>query len=77
MLFFKYLIFISLAIIARTETSESDPAKCSQTIDKSAVTAEAAAAAAKALKKPPTAYNNEVYSSKVKSEYLSFYIEVN
>jgi hypothetical protein len=33
------------------------------------VTAEAAAAAAKALKKPPV-YNNEVYSSKVKSKTI-------
>jgi len=56
---------ISLIAAVRVTAEETDQAKCSQTIDKSAVTAEAAAAAAKALKKPPV-YNNEVYSSKVK-----------
>jgi hypothetical protein len=65
----KFLLVISLVAAARVVAEEADQAKCSQTIDQSAVTAEAAAAAAKALKKPPV-YNSEVYSSKVKSKLL-------
>lgn len=64
---FKSLLFISFVCLIAISSSkdETDPAKCTHTVEKSAVTEEAAKEAAKALKKPPI-FSNEVYSSKVK-----------
>ena len=60
-------LLISLVVSLRA-ADETDSAKCTHTVEKSAVTEEAAKEAAKALKKPPI-FSNEVYSSKVKSRF--------
>ena len=63
-----YLIaYLAMAMAINAVNNEADKAKCDEPIDKSAVTKEAADAAAKVIQNPPTIYNTEVYTSKVKS----------
>ena len=70
----KIKLSLLIALIAVMQMAladnENDGAKCAEAIDKSAVTPDAAAAAAAQAKKNPPIYSNEVYSSKVKSKSL-------
>ncbi len=70
---FGFVIFASVAFVLAKAQDEN--AKCDEPIDKSAVTKEAADAAAKFIKNPP-AYNTDVYSSKVKSWSLWNFIYI-
>jgi hypothetical protein len=63
---FKILL-VALLPISCLVNCDADKAKCDEPIDKSAVTKEAADAAAKVIQNPPNIYNTEVYTSKVKS----------
>lgn len=51
---------------------EPEEEQCDGTVDKSAVTKEAAEAAARTLRNPPTRQSSEIYSSKVKSKLTYF-----
>ena len=55
-----------LVLVAKANQNLNEP-KCNEPIEKSAVTKEAADAAAKVLENPPV-YTSEIYSSKVKSK---------
>lgn len=59
-------IFLQIALSCLVLASSDDP-QCNEPIDKSAVTKEAADAAAQVIKNPPI-YTSEIYSSKVKSK---------
>ena len=76
-----YLIaYLAMTMAINAANNEADKAKCDEPIDKSAVTKEAADAAAKVIQNPPTIYNTEVYTSKVKSIFLiiinTYYIKL-
>ena len=69
------LAYLAAFLLATTAcyVSCAEDAQCSEPIDKSAVTKEAADAAAKVIRNPPVA-SSEIYSSKVKSTRLFFCI---
>ena len=66
LLFYSNILLICLF---KTSTLALNDHKCSEPIERSAVTKEAADAAAKVLDNPPV-ISNELYSSKVKSKDL-------
>jgi hypothetical protein len=67
----KLTITLLVIISCLVNADDADKAPCdAKCQDKSAVTKEAADAAAKVIKNPPNIYNTEVYTSKVKSIYL-------
>jgi hypothetical protein len=60
------LILMVVASVIGLATANNEP-KCNEPIERSAVTKDAAEAAAKVVRNPPI-ISSEIYSSKVKSE---------
>ena len=63
-------VFVFAICVVVSLTSAADDGQCSEAFDKSAVTPEAAKEAAKVKSNPPVFSSDEVYSSKVKSNFF-------
>jgi hypothetical protein len=60
-------VYIAILLCSLLSLSKAEDGQCNEPIDKSAVTKEAADAAAKVIQNPPVVAS-EIYSSKVKSK---------
>ena len=74
--FFISLILLGVTYADKETLGDDSLSQCSDSVEKSAVSAEALAAAAKVIKNPPQKFSNEVYSSKVKSKRANFVLNV-